>query len=47
MRIKAEGDLAAGKNLVDKYGLKIDTKLRGMHFFLEFYSSLIACGEVR
>lgn len=28
MRIKAEGDLAAGKALVDKYGLKIDTKLR-------------------
>ncbi len=28
MRIKAEGDLAAGKALVDGYGLKIDTKLR-------------------
>lgn len=29
MRIKAEGDLAAAKQLVDTYGLKIDTKLRG------------------
>ena len=28
MRIKAEGDLAAGKNLVDTYGLKIDTRWR-------------------
>ncbi|MFN0156577.1 MAG: dipeptidyl-peptidase 3 family protein, partial [Bacteroidota bacterium] len=28
MRIKAEGDLAAAKALVDGYGLKIDTKLR-------------------
>ena len=28
MRIKAEGDLAAAKALVDTYGLKIDVKLR-------------------
>eukprot|EP01133_Synstelium_polycarpum_P017479 gene17479-20855_t len=28
MRIKAEGDLAAGKKLVDTYGLYFDTKLR-------------------
>ena len=28
MRIKGEGDLAAGKKLVDTYGLKIDTALR-------------------
>ncbi len=28
MRIKAEGDLQAGKNLVDTYGLKIDTAWR-------------------
>jgi dipeptidyl-peptidase-3 len=28
MRIKAEGDLQAGKNLVDTYGLKIDTGWR-------------------
>ena len=28
MRIKAEGDLKAAKTLIDKYGLKVDTKLR-------------------
>ncbi len=28
MRIKAEGDLKAAKELIDKYGLKVDTKLR-------------------
>lgn len=28
MRIKAEGDLTAAKNLIDTYGLKIDTKIR-------------------
>lgn len=28
MRIKAEGDLQAAKNLIDTYGLKIDTALR-------------------
>ena len=28
MRIKAEGDLAAAKKLIDTYGLKIDTALR-------------------
>jgi dipeptidyl-peptidase-3 len=28
MRIKAEGDLAAGKTLVDRYGLKVDVSLR-------------------
>jgi dipeptidyl-peptidase III len=29
MRIKAEGDLSAAKALIDKYGLKVDPKLRG------------------
>jgi dipeptidyl-peptidase III len=28
MRIKAEGDLPAARRLIDKYGLKVDTKLR-------------------
>lgn len=28
MRIKAEGDLKAAKELIDKYGLKVDIKLR-------------------
>ena len=28
MRIKAEGDLKAARTLIDKYGLKVDTKLR-------------------
>lgn len=28
MRIKAEGDLEAGRALVDRYGLKVDVKLR-------------------
>jgi len=28
MRIKAEGDLGAAKALIDKYGLRVDTKLR-------------------
>lgn len=28
MRIKAEGDLAAAKELIDTYGLKVDTRLR-------------------
>jgi dipeptidyl-peptidase-3 len=28
MRIKAEGDLSAARQLIDKYGLKVDTRLR-------------------
>ena len=28
MRIKAEGDFAAAKNLIDTYALKVDPKLR-------------------
>jgi dipeptidyl-peptidase-3 len=28
MRIKAEGDLGAAKALIDRYGLRVDTKLR-------------------
>jgi dipeptidyl-peptidase-3 len=28
MRIKAEGDLSSAKSLVDRYGLKVDAKLR-------------------
>jgi dipeptidyl-peptidase-3 len=28
MRIKAEGDLGAAKTLIDKYGLRVDSKLR-------------------
>jgi dipeptidyl-peptidase-3 len=28
MRIKAEGDYAAGKSLIDTYGVRLDQKLR-------------------